>query len=80
MLVATNIDVVDTQGKTLRDDRDTDFLFLPFACNPLPTAVPAGSDAAGEGSAIWLFGLVLAVGGAMVGGVVIARRRFLHDS
>jgi hypothetical protein len=42
--------------------------------------VPAGADAAGEGSAAWLFGLVLAAGGAVVGGMVIARRRFLHDS
>ena len=81
VLVATNIDVVDdTTGETVRDDLETDFLFLPFACHPLPTAVPAGADAAGEGSTAWLFGLVLAAGGAMVGGVVIARRRFLHDS
>ena len=80
VLVATNIDVVDTKGKVLREDLDKDFLFLPFACNPLPTAVPAGSDAAGEGSAAWPFGLVLAAGGALVGSVVIARRRFLRDS
>jgi len=53
-------------------------LFLPIACHPVPLAVPAGADAAGEGSAAWLFGLVLAAGGAMVGGVVIARRRFLQ--
>jgi hypothetical protein len=59
---------------------DTNDLFLPLACHALPTAVPAGSDAAGEGSAAWLFGLVLAAGGAVVGTVVIARRRFLHDS
>jgi hypothetical protein len=60
-------------------DRFND-LYLPIACHPVPLAVPAGADAAGEGSAAWLFGLVLAAGGAMVGGVVIARRRFLHDS
>jgi hypothetical protein len=81
VLVATNIDVVDdTTGETVGDDVDSQFLFLPFACHPLPTAVPAGADATGEGSAAWLFGLVLAAGGAMVGSVVIARRRFLHDS
>jgi hypothetical protein len=93
VLIATNIDVVDTEGKLLKDaggefleDLDKDpsgrqlFLFLPLACHPLPTAVPAGADAAGEGSAAWLFGLVLAAGGAMVGTVVIARRRFLHDA
>jgi hypothetical protein len=62
-------------------------LFLPIACHaargpaaPVPTAVPAGADAAGEGSAAWLFGLVLAASGATVGTVVIARRRFRHDS
>jgi hypothetical protein len=59
-------------------------LFLPLACHPGSTAVPhavaAGADAAGEGSAPWLFGLVLAAGGALVGTVVIVRRRFLHDS
>ena len=81
VLVATNIDVVDDKtGKTVGDDVDSQFLFLPFACDPLPSAVPAGADAAGEGSAAWLFGLVLAAGGAVVGTVVIARRRFLHDS
>jgi hypothetical protein len=81
VLVATNIDVVnDTNGKTVGDDVDNQFLFLPPACHPLPTAVPAGTDAAGEGSAAWPFGLVLAAGGALVGSVVIARRRFLHDS
>jgi hypothetical protein len=80
VLVATNIDVVVGKDKVLREDLDKDFLFLPLACHPLPTAVPAGADAAGEGSAAWLFGLVLAAGGAVVGSVVIARRRFLHDS
>jgi hypothetical protein len=55
-------------------------LFLPPPGRVVPTAVPAGADAAGEGSAAWLFGLVLAVSGAMVGAVVIVRRRFLHDS
>jgi hypothetical protein len=80
VLVATNIDVVDTNDKTLQDNLETNNLFLPPACHALPTAVPAGADAAGEGSAAWLFGLVLAAGGAVVGSVVIARRRFLHDS
>jgi hypothetical protein len=81
VLVATNVDVVnDTTGKTVGAEVDSQFLFLPFACHPLPIAVPAGADAAGEGSAAWPFGLVLAAGGAMVGGVVIARRRILHDS
>jgi hypothetical protein len=91
-LVATNVDEVDDRNskKTLREDLDRwdpkdpfdsfNDLFLPLACHPLPTAVPAGADAAGEGSAAWLFGLVLAAGGAVVGGMVIARRRFLHDS
>jgi hypothetical protein len=46
----------------------------------VPTAVPAGTDAAGEGSAAGLIGLVLAAGGAVVGGAVMARRRFMHDS
>jgi hypothetical protein len=81
VLVATNVDVVnDTTGKLEGDEVDSQFLFLPFACHPLPIAVPAGADAAGEGSAAWPFGLVLAAGGAMVGTAVIARRRFLHDS
>jgi hypothetical protein len=88
-LVATNIDEVDDKGRVVRGKKDLDRnndldgkndLFLPVACHPLPTAVPAGSDAAGEGSAAWLFGLVLAAGGAVVGSVVIARRRSLHDS
>jgi hypothetical protein len=46
----------------------------------VPTAVPAGTDAAGGGSAAGLVGLVLAAGGAVAGGAVIARRRFMHDS
>jgi hypothetical protein len=85
-LVATNIDEVDDNGKPKEVagfnpfDLDPRDLFLPLACHALPTAVPAGSDAAGEGSAAWPFGLVLAAGGASVGTVVIARRRFLHDS
>jgi hypothetical protein len=57
-------------------------LFLPpvgRAVPKAPTAVPAGGDAGGEGWAIWHFGLVLAASGAMVGAVVIVRRRFLHD-
>jgi hypothetical protein len=53
-------------------------LFLPIACHPVPLAVPAGADTAGQGSALWPFGLVLAAGGAMVGGVMIARRRILQ--
>jgi hypothetical protein len=91
-LVPTNVDEVDDDtGKTEEKDLDRwdrrphkvdsfNDLFLPIACHPVPLAVPAGADAAGEGSAAWLFGLVLAASGAMVGGVVIARRRFLHDS
>jgi hypothetical protein len=86
-LVATNIDDVDRGGGApdlIDVDRKADGqendLFLPISCHALPSAVPAGADAAGEGLAAWLFGLVLAAGGAMVGGVVIARRRFLHDS
>jgi hypothetical protein len=92
-LVATNIDEVDANGRvvgaapsaadpagSLQVNLDENFLFLPVACHALPTAVPAGADAAGEGSAAWLFGLVLAASGALVGTVVIARRRFLHDS
>jgi hypothetical protein len=46
----------------------------------VPHAVPAGADPAGQGSAPWLFGLALAASGATVGTVVIARRRFRHDS
>jgi hypothetical protein len=46
----------------------------------VPTAVPAGTDAAGGGSAAGLVGLVLAAGGAVAGGAVMARRRFMHDS
>jgi hypothetical protein len=93
-LVPTNVDLVDDGETTHKDldrwdvppgdlppkdevDRFND-LYLPIACHPVPLAVPAGADAAGEGSAAWLFGLVLAAGGAMVGGVVIARRRFLQ--
>ena len=91
-LVPTNVDDVDEDGNVKPDGEDLDRwdpedevdsfndLFLPIACHPVPLAVPAGADAAGEGSAAWLFGLVLAASGAMVGGVVIARRRFLHDS
>lgn len=93
-LVPTNVDEVDDDDdnskKTLGgldrwdpEDKVDSFndLFLPIACHPVPlAAVPAGADAAGEGSAAWLFGLVLAAGGAVVGGVVIARRRFLHAS
>jgi hypothetical protein len=85
-LVATNIDEVDDKDRVVpgKEDLDQDGgvrhdLFLPLACHPLPTAVPAG-DPAGEGSAAWLFGLVLAASGAMVGTVVIVRRRLLHDS
>ena len=92
-LVATNIDEVDDDGVVvvskngellsdldLKADGSLNDLFLPLSCHPLPTAVPAGADAAGEGSAAWPFGLVLAAGGAVVGSMVIARRRFLHDS
>ena len=47
---------------------------------PVPTAVPAGTDAAGGGSGAGLFGLALIASGAVAGTAVIARRRFLHDS
>jgi hypothetical protein len=48
---------------------------------PVPTEVPAGADAAGgDGSAAGLVGLAVVAGGAVAGTVVIARRRFLHDS
>jgi hypothetical protein len=93
-LVPTNVDLVDDGETTHKDldrwdvppgdlppkdevDRFND-LYLPIACHPVPLAVPAGADAAGEGSAAWLFGLVLAASGAMVGGVMIARRRILQ--
>jgi hypothetical protein len=46
----------------------------------VPTAVPAGTDAAGGDSGAGLFGLVLAASGAAAGTAVIVRRRFLHDS
>jgi hypothetical protein len=72
--------VVDPTTGAFNDIDGNNDLFLPLACHAVPTAVPAGADAAGEGPAAWLFGLVLAAGGALVGSVVIARRRFLHDS
>jgi hypothetical protein len=87
-IVATNTDEV-RNGKVVRTDIDQKLnggnlvsadVFLPPVGQAVPTAVPAGADAAGEGSAAWLFGLVLAASGAMVGTVVIVRRRFLHDS
>jgi hypothetical protein len=91
-LVATNVD--EGQQKDLdRWDPPKDKvelfpnpfndLFLPLACHPgstVPHAVPAGADAAGQGSAPWLFGLALAASGATVGTVLIARRRIRHDS
>jgi hypothetical protein len=86
-IVPTNTDEVDIGGgapDVLDVDRNADDslndVFLPRVGRAVPTAVPAGADAAGEGSAAWLFGLVLAASGAMVGTVVIARRRFMHDS
>jgi hypothetical protein len=74
---------LDEEGNGLPPEENVDHkgdLFLPPVGRAVPSAVPAGADAAGEGSAAWLFGLVLAAGGAMVGTVVIVRRRFLHDS
>jgi hypothetical protein len=69
-------------GKTNPDNLPD--LFLPPVGRVVPaaapTAVPGGGDAAGQGWATWQFGLVLAASGAMVGIVVIVRRRFLHDS
>jgi hypothetical protein len=79
-IVATNTDEVEENGKVVFFFLDPHDGFLPPVGRAVPTAVPAGADAAGEGSAAWLFGLVLAASGAMVGTVVIARRRFLHDS
>jgi hypothetical protein len=99
-LVATNVDEVDDDNKTVEEDLDRwdpkdqvdslqtsepfNDLFLPLACHPgsaaVPHAVPAGADAAGQGSAPWLFGLALAASGATVGTVLIARRRIRHDS
>jgi hypothetical protein len=55
-------------------------LFFPPPGRAVPIAVPAGADAAGEGSATWLFGLALAATGAILGTVLIVRRRILHDS
>jgi hypothetical protein len=78
-IVATNTDVVE-DGKVVFQFLDPHDGFLPPIGRAVPSAVPAGVDAAGEGSTAWLFGLVLAASGAMVGTVVIARRRFLHDS
>jgi hypothetical protein len=84
-IVATNRDE-EVPGKATEFDIDLNAdgslndVFLPPAGTAVPSAVPAGADAAGEGSAAWLFGLVLAAGGALVGSTVIARRRFLHDS
>jgi hypothetical protein len=47
----------------------------------VPTEVPAGADSAGSGgSAAGLLGLAAVIGGAGAGAVVLARRRFLHDS
>jgi hypothetical protein len=86
-IVATNNDDEDENGNLVGEvdldrhaDQSREDLFLPPACQAVPTAVPAGADVAGEGSAAWLFGLVLAAGGVTVGTAVIARRRFLHDS
>jgi hypothetical protein len=80
----------DLDTNELNDDDGLADLFLPNACHvddaargpaaAVPTAVPAGADAAGEGSAAWLFGLVLASSGATVGTVAIARRRFRNAS
>ncbi|HEU4907937.1 MAG TPA: hypothetical protein VFT17_03660 [Propionibacteriaceae bacterium] len=47
---------------------------------PVPTAVPAGTDASGGGSAPGVFGLLLVGSGVVAGTAVIARRRFMHDS
>jgi hypothetical protein len=53
--------------------------FLPPR-QTLPTVVPSGADAVGGGSAAGLVGLLLAACGVVAGALVIARRRFLHDS
>jgi hypothetical protein len=78
-IVSTNTDD-EVNGVVVQTDLDPSDLFLPPEGHALPTSVPAGADAAGEGSAAWLFGLVLAASGAMVGTVVIVRRRFVHGS
>ena len=46
---------------------------------PVPTAVPGGANPSG-GSGAGLLGLALATSGVVAGTMVIARRRFLHDS
>jgi hypothetical protein len=76
-IVSTNVDEDNDKGETIEENPDhLKDLFLPPGPNAVPTAVPAGADAAAEGSAAWLFGLVLAACGAVAGTVVIARRRF----
>jgi hypothetical protein len=47
---------------------------------PVPTAVPAGTDSSDGGSAAGLLGVALTAGGAVAGTAVLVRRRFLHDS
>jgi hypothetical protein len=51
----------------------------PESPAPVPTDVPAGANAAGGGSG-GLIGLILAASAAVAGAVVLAGRRFLHDS
>jgi hypothetical protein len=54
--------------------------YLPPRGQTVPTVVPSGADDVGGGSVAGLVGLLLAACGVVAGTVVIARRRFLHDS
>jgi hypothetical protein len=80
-IVSTNVDLIDdVTGKVIQKNIDPKDLWLPPGPHAVPTVVPAGADAAGESSAPWPFGLALAACGAAAGTVLIARRRFRHDS
>jgi hypothetical protein len=65
----------DDEPEPPRGDR-----FLPPGGETVPSVVPSGADAVGGGSAAGLVGLLLAACGVVAGSLVIARRRFLHDS
>ena len=50
-IVSTNLDEVADNGEVTENPDDLEDLFLPPVGRALPSAVPAGADAAGEGSA-----------------------------
>ena len=74
---------LDEEGNGLPPEDNVDGkgdVWLPPGPHGVPTVGPAGADAADESSAPWLIGLALAASGAAAGTVLIARRRFRHDS